>query len=78
MYRTFFSKFSYHKNGNILKFDSYKKELNFYQIINNICPEVKYGISCFANGVVKTDDLFADDDLIDLNFYYSLEHIQKE
>ena len=52
----------------ILKFDSYKKELNFYQIINNICPEVKYGISCFANGLVKTDDLFADDDLIDSKF----------
>ena len=52
----------------ILKFDSYKKELNFYQIINNICPEVKYGKSCFANGLVKTDDLFADDDLIDSKF----------
>ena len=52
----------------ILKFDSDKKELNFYQIINNICPEVKYGISCFANGVVKTDDLFADDELIESKF----------
>lgn len=52
----------------ILKFDSDKKELNFYQIINNICPEVKYGISCFANGVVKTDDLFSDDELIESKF----------
>lgn len=52
----------------ILKFDSEKKELNFYQNINNICPEVKYGISCFANGIVKTDDLFADDEFIESKF----------
>jgi hypothetical protein len=52
----------------ILKFDSDKKELNFYQIINNICPEVKYGISCFTNGVVKTDDIFADEELIESKF----------
>ena len=47
----------------VLKFTSEKNELNFYKTIENICPEIKYGISCFTNGFIKNDDLFIDDEL---------------
>ena len=56
------------KNLIILKFESNKKELNFFKNIENICPEVKYGISCFTIGTVKTNDLFIDEDLIQSKF----------
>ena len=52
----------------ILKFDLGKKELNFYKNIENICPEIKYGISCFTNGVIKNEDLFVDEELIKNKF----------
>ena len=56
------------KNLILLKFDSKHQNLNFFQNIQNICPEVKYGISCFTNGIVKTNDLFVDEDLIKSKF----------
>ena len=52
----------------ILKFDSEKRELNFYENIKNICPEIKYGISCFTSGSVKSNDLFVDEELIENKF----------
>ena len=56
------------KNLIILKFD--KKELKLFEIIKDICPEVKYGISCFTVGNVKSNDLFVDDDLIQNRFLF--------
>ena len=50
----------------LLKFDGEK--LFLYEIIKNICPEIKYGISCFTYGVVKTNDLFVDEELIKNKF----------
>jgi hypothetical protein len=58
------------KNLIILKFDNEKKELKLFEIIKDICPEVKYGISCFAVGIVKSNDLFMDDDLIENKFLF--------
>ena len=54
------------KNLILLKFDGEK--LDFFEDIKNICPEVKYGISCFTCGSVKTNDLFVDEDLIKSKF----------
>ena len=54
------------KNLILLKFDGEK--LDFFEDIKNICPEVKYGISCFTSGSVKTNDLFVDEDLIKSKF----------
>mgnify|MGYP002626629369 CR=1 FL=1 len=51
------------KNLIVLKFIPEKNELNFYKNIENICPDIKYGISCFTNGYIKNDDLFIDDEL---------------
>ena len=51
------------KNLIVLKFTPEKNELNFYKNIENICPDIKYGISCFTNGYIKNDDLFIDDEL---------------
>lgn len=56
------------KNLIILKFDNDKKELKLFEIIQNVCPEVKYGISCFTVGDAKTNDLFVDEDLIQTKF----------
>ena len=56
------------KNLVILKFDPDKNDLNFYKNIQNICPEIKYGISCFSIGTVKNDNLFIDDELIKSKF----------
>ena len=56
------------KNLIVLKFCPEKSELNFYKNIENICPEIKYGISCFTKGMVKNDDLFVDEDLIKNQF----------
>ena len=56
------------RNLIILRFDPENNHLNFYQKIENICPEIKYGISCFTNGIIKNDDLFMDEDLIQNNF----------
>ena len=56
------------KNLIILRFDPEHNHLNFYQKIENICPEIKYGISCFTNGIIKNDDLFMDEDLIQNKF----------
>ena len=56
------------KNLVILKFDPDKNDLNFYINIQNICPEIKYGISCFSIGTVKNDNLFIDDELIKSKF----------
>ena len=58
------------KNLILLKFDSKEQNLNLFQIIQNICPEVKYGISCFTVGIVKTNDLFVDEDLIKTKFLF--------
>ena len=58
------------KNLNILKFDPEKKQLSFYKNIENICPEIKYGISCFTNGIIKNDDLFLDEELIKNKFLF--------
>ena len=58
------------KNLIILKFDQEKKQLNFYKNIENICPEIKYGISCFTNGIIKNDDLFLDEELIKNKFLF--------
>ena len=58
------------KNLIILKFDPEKKQLNFYKNIENICPEIKYGISCFTNGIIKNDDLFFDEELIKNKFLF--------
>jgi hypothetical protein len=58
------------KNLIILKFDPEKKQLNFYKNIENICPEIKYGISCFTNGIIKNDDLFLDEELIKNKFLF--------
>ena len=56
------------RNLIILRFDPENNHLNFYQKIENICPEIKYGISCFTNGIIKNDDLFMDEDLIQNKF----------
>ena len=56
------------RNLIILRFDPENNHLNFYQKIENICPEIKYGISCFTNGIIKNDDLFMDEDLIPNKF----------
>ena len=56
------------KNLIILKFDLNKKNLNYFENIQNICPEIKYGISCFTVGTVKNNDLFIDEDLIQSRF----------
>ena len=56
------------RNLIILRFDPEHNHLNFYQKIENICPEIKYGISCFTNGIIKNDDLFMDEDLIQNKF----------
>ena len=56
------------RNLIILRFDPEHNHLNFYQKIENICPEIKYGISCFTNGIIKNDDLFVDEDLIQNKF----------
>jgi len=58
------------KNLIILKFDPEKKQLNFYKNIENICPEIKYGISCFTNGIIKNDDLFLNEELIKNKFLF--------
>ena len=58
------------KNLIILKFDPEKKQLNIYKNIENICPEIKYGISCFTNGIIKNDDLFLDEELIKNKFLF--------
>ena len=58
------------KNLIILQFDPEKKQLNFYKNIENICPEIKYGISCFTNGIIKNDDLFLDEELIKNKFLF--------
>ena len=58
------------KNLIILKFDPEKKQLNFFKNIENICPEIKYGISCFTNGIIKNDDLFLDEELIKNKFLF--------
>ena len=58
------------KNLIILKFDPEKKQLSFYKNIENICPEIKYGISCFTNGIIKNDDLFLDEELIKNKFLF--------
>ena len=58
------------KNLIILKFVPEKKQLNFYKNIENICPEIKYGISCFTNGIIKNDDLFLDEELIKNKFLF--------
>ena len=52
----------------VLKFDCQKKELYYFETIKNICPEIKYGISCFTTGTVKSNDLFVDDELIQSKF----------
>ena len=52
----------------VLKFDCEKKELYYFETIKNICPEIKYGISCFTTGTVKSNDLFVDDELIQSKF----------
>ena len=56
------------RNLIILRFHPENNHLNFYQKIENICPEIKYGISCFTNGIIKNDDLFMDEDLIQNKF----------
>ena len=56
------------KNLIILKFDPNNNDFNFYKNIENICPEVKYGISCFTSGIVKNDDIFIDEELIQNKF----------
>ena len=56
------------KNLIILKYDPNNNDFNFYQNIENICPEVKYGISCFTSGIVKNDDIFIDEELIQNKF----------
>ena len=56
------------KNLIILKFDLNKKNLNYFENIQNICPEIKYGISCFTVGTVKNNYLFIDEDLIQSRF----------
>ena len=58
------------KNLLILKFDPEKKQLSFYKNIENICSEIKYGISCFTNGIIKNDDLFLDEELIKNKFLF--------
>ena len=58
------------KNLIILQFDPEKKQLNIYKNIENICPEIKYGISCFTNGIIKNDDLFLDEELIKNKFLF--------
>lgn len=58
------------KNLIILKFDPEKKQLSYYKNIENICPEIKYGISCFTNGIIKNDDLFLDEELIKNKFLF--------
>ena len=56
------------KNLILLKYKPEKDELNFFKNIENICPEIKYGISCFSCGYIKNDDLFIDEDLIQNKF----------
>ena len=56
------------KNLMILQFTPEKRELKFYKNIENICPEIKYGISCFTTGIIKNDDLFMDEELIKNKF----------
>ena len=56
------------KNLIVLRYKPEKDELNFYKNIENICPEIKYGISCFSCGYIKNDDLFIDEDLIQNKF----------
>ena len=56
------------KNLIILKFDPVKNNLTFHKNIENICPEIKYGISSFSSGVVKNDNLFIDEELIKTKF----------
>ena len=38
------------KNLIVLRYKPEKDELNFFKNIENICPEIKYGISCFSCG----------------------------
>ena len=56
------------KNFIILKFNPDKSDLTFHKNIENICPEIKYGISCFSSGAVKNDNLFVDEELIESKF----------
>ena len=56
------------KNLIVLRYKPEKDELNFFKNIENICPEIKYGISCFSCGYIKNDDLFIDEDLIQNKF----------
>ena len=56
------------KNMILLKFDLNTNTLKFYKNIENICPEIKYGISCFTTGIIKNDDLFMDEELIKNKF----------
>ena len=58
------------KNLMVLQFVPEKRELNFYKNIENICPEIKYGISCFTTGIIKNDDLFLDEELIKNKFLF--------
>ena len=51
------------KNLIVLRFSPEKNELNFYKNIENICPDIKYGISCFTTGYIKNNDLFVDEEL---------------
>ena len=50
----------------ILKYDN--NILNLFLKINEICPEVKYGVSCFTSGTVIGEDLFMDEDLVKNKF----------
>jgi len=52
----------------ILKFNPDKNDLIFHKNIENICPDIKYGISCFSSGTIKNDNLFIDEDLIESKF----------
>ena len=56
------------KNLIVLRYKPEKDELNFFKNIENICPEIKYGISCFSCGYIKNDDLFIDENLIQNKF----------
>ena len=56
------------KNLIVLRYKPQKDELHFFKNIENICPEIKYGISCFSCGYIKNDDLFIDEDLIQNKF----------
>ena len=56
------------RNLLVLKFNPENNNLNFYKNIENICPEIKYGISCFTHGIIKNNDLFMDEELIQNKF----------